>query len=171
MSVRKPVDTAKLPIIGNSVMIKIGKISQIPAKVDTGASVSSIWASNIQLTPDNKLQFSLFAPGHSLYTGEVLTVNDYKVRCVRNSTGQETVRYLVVLPTVIKNKRIRVSYTLFDRSRNDFPALIGRRALKGKFLVDVSQLDVPYPARPVNGVLNKELRADPQKFHQKYMVK
>ena len=158
-----------LPIIGNSVRIKVTGIAKIPAKVDTGATISSIWASDIRLTPDNHLEFSLFAPGSPLYTGERLTVDEFKVRNVRNSTGHETIRYLVTLPTVVKGKKIRISYTLADRSRNDFPVLIGRRALNGKFLVDVSKLGVPYPPRPINDLLNQELRADPQKFHQKYM--
>lgn len=161
--------TKELRTIGNSVRITIAGIKGIPAKVDTGATVSSIWASKIHLTKDDKLQFCLFAKGHDLYTGEVITIDEFKARSVRNSTGQETVRYMVTLPTVIRGKRIRVSYTLADRSRNDFPVLIGRRTLNGKFLVDVSKLGVPYPPRPVNDHLNQELQTDPQKFHQKYM--
>lgn len=163
--------TKELRTIGNSVRITVSGIRRIPAKVDTGATVSSIWASEIHLTKDNQLQFCLFAKGHDLYTGEVITVDNFKVRSVRNSTGQETVRYMVSLPTSIRGKRIRISYTLADRSRNDFPVLIGRRALNGKFLVDVSQLGVPYPPHPVNGRLNQELQANPQKFHKKYMEK
>lgn len=160
-----------LPIIGNSTLIKVAGIGKIPAKIDTGATISSIWASDIRLTPDNHLEFSLFAPESPLYTGEKISVDDFKVRNVRNSTGHETIRYLVILPTVIKGKKIRISYTLADRSRNDFPVLIGRRALNGKFLVDVSKLGVPYPPHPINDLLNQELKADPQKFHQKYMEK
>lgn len=161
--------TKDLQTIGNSAKIDIGNIKGIPAKVDTGATVSSVWASNIRLTPDNQLEFCLFAPGYPLYTGENITASDFKVRNVRNSTGHETIRYMVTLPTAIKKKRIRISYTLSDRSRNDFPVLIGRRALKGKFLVDVSKLGVPYPPHPVNDRLNQELQADPQAFHKKYM--
>ncbi len=163
--------TKTLPIIGNSVRIKVAGIAKIPAKVDTGATISSIWASNIRLTSDNRLEFTLFAPESPLYTGEKISADDFKVRNVRNSTGHETIRYMVALPTVIKGKKIRISYTLADRSRNDFPVLIGRRALNGKFLVDVSKLGVPYPPRPINDLLNQELKADPQKFHQKYMEK
>ncbi len=174
--VTKKLDSSRqhsvdLPIIGNSTKISIAGIKKIPAKIDTGATVSSVWASDIALLPDNQLEFCLFAPGYKLYTGERIRVDEYKVRNVRNSTGQETIRYMVTLPTSINGKRIRISYTLSDRSRNDFPVLIGRRALNGKFLVDVSKLGVPYPPRPINGQLNEELKADPQKFHQKYMKK
>lgn len=168
-----PDNTAKspkdLPIIGNSVRIKVAGIPHVPAKVDTGATISSIWASDIVLNDQNQLEFCLFAPGSEHYTGERIVADEYKVRNVRNSTGQESVRYLVLLSTVIKGKRLRLSFTLADRSRNDFPVLIGRRALAGKFLVDVSKLGVAYPPHPVNDSLNDELRADPQKFHKKYM--
>ena len=164
-----PKPERELPIIGNSVRIKVAGITRVPAKVDTGATISSIWASDISLNDQNQLEFCLFAPGSEYYTGERIVVDDYKVRNVRNSTGQESVRYLVLLPTVIKGKRLRLSFTLADRSRNDFPVLIGRRALAGKFLVDVSKLGVAYPPHPINDSLNDELQADPQKFHQKYM--
>ena len=164
-----PITPDNLTIIGNSVRISVAGIRGVPAKVDTGATVSSIWASQIRLTADSKLQFCLFAKGHELYTGEVLTAEKFKVRKVRNSTGQETIRYMVVLPTSIRGRRIRISYTLADRSRNDFPVLIGRRALLGKFLVDVSRLGVPYKERAVQESLNAELKKDPRKFHQKYM--
>ncbi len=163
--------TKELRTIGNSVRITVAGIKDVPAKVDTGATVSSIWASSVRLNAQNQLQFCLFAKNCELYTGEVITVDEYKVRKVRNSTGQETIRYVVVLPTVMRGKRIRVSYTLSDRSRNDFPVLIGRRALNGKFLVDVSKLGVAYPEHPVNSSLNEELQSDPQKFHEKYMKK
>ncbi len=159
-----------LKIIGNSTRISVAGINDVPAKVDTGATISSIWASNICITSNNELEFTLFTPGHELYTGERLRTREFKARNIRNSTGQESVRYLVKLPTVINGRRIRISYTLANRGKNDFPVLIGRQALKGKFLVDVSKLGVAYKARKVNSTLNAELSADPQKFHQKYMA-
>lgn len=172
MDMQKPKSSAKpLKIIGNSVIVKIADIQNIPAKVDTGATISSVWASDISLTPNNQLEFCLFAPESQLYTGEKITVNEYSVRKVRNSTGQEEIRYMVVLPTVIRGKKIRVTYTLADRSKNDFPVLVGRRALNKKFLVDVSKLAVPYQPRPINDKLNQELQANPQAFHKKYMQK
>lgn len=164
---QKPVKSLK--IIGNSVKIKITDIEKIPAKIDTGATISSVWASHINITPDNQLEFCLFAPASPLYTGKKITTSEYSVRKVRNSTGHEEIRYMATLPSVIRGKKIRVTYTLADRSKNDFPVLIGRRALLGKFLVDVSKLGVPYKERAINQQLKRELASDPQKFHQKYM--
>lgn len=158
-----------LTIIGNSVRVTVAGIKNVPAKIDTGAESSSIWASDIVVTNDNHLEFCLFAPESEFYTGKRIVAKDFRAMLVRNSTGQTSVRYRVMLPITIKGRRIRAGFTLADRSRNNFPILIGRRLLKNKFLVDVSQLDVPYPARDADTSLTEELKADPQKFHQKYM--
>jgi glutathione synthase/RimK-type ligase-like ATP-grasp enzyme len=45
----------------------------------------------------------------------------------------------VTLPIKIAGKRFRVHFTLADRSRSNFPILLGKRFLNKKFLVDVSQ--------------------------------
>ena len=163
----------KLRIIGNSAKITVAGISDIPAKTDTGAEFSSIWASDISITDDNELRFCLFAPESPLYTGEHVTVSpeDYRAIMVRNSTGQEHIRYRAKLPAIIRGKKIRAYFSLADRSRNNFPVLIGRRTLKGRFLVDPSKLAVPYPPREADMGLNDELKADPQAFHEKYITK
>ena len=160
-----------LPLIGNSALIEVAGIQSVPAKIDTGASYSSIWASDIQMLPSGELEFTLFAPKSPLYTGELLRTRRYRAVRVRNSTGQESIRYSVPLSALINGKRIRVRFTLADRHRNDFPVLIGRRTLKNKFLVDVSRLDVPYKSRIRDAKLTRELLNNPQKFHQKYIHK
>lgn len=156
-------------IIGNSALITVMNIPDVPAKIDTGARSSAIWASDIRLAPDNQLEFRLFAPGSEFYTGEKLVMSDFRVRRVRNSTGDEEDRYRVPLSIVMGGRNIKAKFTLSDRSRGTFPVLIGHRTLFGKFLVDVSQLEVPYPEKEGEAELNAELAADPQKFHQKYM--
>ncbi len=160
-----------LSVIGNSALISVAGIPNVPAKIDTGAEFSSIWASDINLTPDNRLEFCLFAPESPLYTGKKLATDDFRVRNVRSSNGAEQIRYRVHLSIIMKGRKIRANFTLSDRSRNNFPVLIGRRVLSGKFLVDVSELEVPYPKKEGEQELNDELAADPQKFHQKYMLK
>ena len=161
-----------LPIIGNTTYVDVAEFKHVPAKIDTGAMVSSIWASNISILEDGSLEFSLFGPKSPLYTGARIRTNDYSVRRVRNSTGDEFFRYTVVLSTRFNDRRIRISYTLADRSRNNFPILIGRRALRGKYLVDVSKVEAPLNPSPAPlAKLNEELQSDPQKFHQKYMSK
>ena len=156
-------------VIGANALITIGGITSVPAKIDTGADSSSVWASDISVTPDGALNFKLFAPESPYYNGRTHHTTDYKVGITRSATGEEQVRYRVHLPVIVAGRRIKVCLTLADRSRNNFPVLIGKRTLRGKFIVDVSQSAVPSPRNPRTPGLNRELRADPQKFHNQYM--
>lgn len=159
----------KLTIIGNNALVAIAGIKNIPAKVDTGADSSSVWASDIKINDAGQLEFCLLSPDSSLYTGERITVDDFSVQQVRNSTGDVKLRYRVSLPMKVKNRKIQAYFTLADRSRNRFPVLIGRKTLQNKFLVDVSKIAVPRPSTFENTELNTELSADPKAFHKKYM--
>ena len=46
-----------LPIIGNNALVRIANIDRIPAKVDTGADASSVWATDIEMSPSHELSF------------------------------------------------------------------------------------------------------------------
>ncbi len=158
-----------LKIIGNNALITIAGIKNIPAKVDTGADSSSVWATGIHINASKQLVFRLLGPSSPLYTGEEIIVDDFQVRQVRNSTGDVSIRYRVTLPAIICGKRIRANFTLSDRSRNKFPVLIGRKTLQNKFLVDVSRVSVKRPPTMNNANLADELRCDPHTFHCRYM--
>ncbi len=167
MSLKKTTHDFK--IIGSTEYIEIAKIKDIPAKIDTGADTSSIWASNIDMKKDGTLVFSLFGPKSSYYTGEFLESTDYKAKVVRSSHGDTQVRYRVKLPLTIGGESFETTFTLADRSRNNFPILIGRHTIEGKFLVDVSKSAVRRQKNPKSPQLNQELEEDPYKFHQKYV--
>ncbi len=164
-----PETVKSLPIIGNNALVTIHNISNIPAKIDTGADSSALWASNLAVTDDGRLEFTLFGPSSPLYTGEKISLKDYSVQQVRNSTGHITLRYRVYLTMKVKNRKIRTNFNLYNRSNNRFPVLIGRKTLQNKFLVDVSKIAVPRPPTLNNVELNAELKANPQAFHKKYM--
>ncbi len=108
----------------------------VPAKIDTGAKTSALWATNI-IERDGGLAFTLFGPESPLYTGEEHFVPQFSLVTVASSIGAEQGRYKVVLLAKIKGKKLRTSFTLADRSKQAYPVLIGRNALRGKFLVDV----------------------------------
>ncbi|HSX05728.1 MAG TPA: RimK family alpha-L-glutamate ligase [Candidatus Saccharimonadales bacterium] len=133
--------TKELTVIGraeNLELLDLG-VSEVTAKVDTGADVSSIWASSIEEKEDG-LYFILFGPGSPFYSGKLLrfTKPDYTMTRVANSFGQKELRYKVGLRIKIKDRIIRATFTLSDRSQKIYPILIGRRLLHGKFLVDVT---------------------------------
>ncbi len=163
------MSTKNLTIIGSNALVNVAGIKNVPAKVDTGADSSSIWASDIQVNAKNQLEFYLFGPKSPFYTGEKLIFDDYKVQRVRSSTGQVTIRYRVSLPMTVVGKRIKASFTLYDRSSNNFPILIGRKTLKNRFLVDVARTETKRPSKMNNSDLETEFQADPKAFHDKYM--
>ena len=131
-----------LDVIGpkTSVTFRPQGVLDVPAKVDTGADSSSIWASDIK-EKDGVLTFVLFDPQSPWYNGRKIKTKQYSLRSIKNSFGVTEFRYKVPLNVEFGGKKIRARFTLSDRSNNRYPVLIGRRTLKNRFVVDVSQED------------------------------
>ena len=55
--------------IGSTEYIDVDDFKHIPAKIDTGADSSSIWASHIEVSQDGVLHFQLFDKKSPFYTG------------------------------------------------------------------------------------------------------
>lgn len=167
-------ETGEKQIIGSTAFVEISdRYKKIPAKVDTGADSSSIWASNIKVDEEGNLTFCLFGPKSRFYDGHVFKFDkdDYSISIVRPSTGVASVRYRVHFWLGIEGRHLRANFTLADRKNNSLPILIGRRTLKNNFIVDVSLN--PTNHKPVVSEkakqLNEELRKDPVKFHEHFI--
>ena len=124
--------------VGRVENIKLPDISsdRIKARIDTGATISSLWASDINAKNDG-LHFKLFGKTSPSYTGEDLVFPEYSTRLVRSSNGQEEERYQVSMTVVLKGRKIKTRFTLADRSSQIYPVLLGRNVLRKKFIVDV----------------------------------
>ncbi len=158
-----------MPVIGKTRKINIiGHANGVPAKIDTGADSSAIWATDIRVSTDGILHFKLFGEDSPYYTGEVLVRKDFKVAQVASSNGQTQIRYRVTLPIRLGGRRIRTLFNLSDRSGNKFPILLGRRTITGKFLVDVTKGLKVQKRFSDTERLNRELKKDPYAFYQKY---
>ena len=157
------MDQTDTIIIGRAERIDLPNqgVYKVPAKTDTGADSSSIWATGISETSEG-LTFALFGPGSEFYTGGILAFKpgDYEVTRVANSFGEREFRYKVKLAVRLKGRLVRGSFTLSDRSSKTYPILLGRKLLRGKFIVDVSVGD-PLKAeeRKKGRILAKVLRA------------
>ncbi len=116
-------------------------IDNVLAKIDTGADSSAIWASNIAEV-DGELRFTFFGPSSPHFNNQEVRTRKYSLVTVKNSFGQKEVRYKVALTIQIADRTIRANITLANRSNNRYPILIGRKTLKGKFLVDVSKRNI-----------------------------
>ena len=110
----------------------------ITAKIDTGAHDSSVWASSI-IENDGLLSFVLFAPGSRFYTNNTIVTDKYSTVLIRNSFGHQEKRYKISLKLKIANKIYNTSFSLADRSKNNYAILIGKQFLKSRFLVDVAK--------------------------------
>lgn len=132
-------------IIGRNEEIDIvGKALSIPAKIDTGAFRSAIHCSSTKVvTKKGKpvLKFVLF--GHPVRRVAIpMEATEFSKVPVMSSNGTTEDRYEVSLKIKIGPKIFFTSFSLADRSGNVFPVLIGRKALKNRFVVDVSTMSV-----------------------------
>jgi hypothetical protein len=132
------MDKKDLIIIGRAEEVDFPELqlANIPARIDTGARTSSIWASNIS-EKNGELSFVIFDTDSDLYDGVVRTAKQYSKRNIASSTGEVQERYIVKLLINLKGRKIRTSFSLANRSQQVYPVLIGRRTLRGKFVVDV----------------------------------
>ncbi len=154
-------------IIGRNALVDVADVQNVPAKIDTGADSSAIWASSIEVKPSGTLEFVLFDQQSSFYTGKIIKTDTYRVAAVKNSTGQRQIRYQTKLTLTMAGKKINANFNLSNRSKNKFPILIGRRTLNKKFLVDVSKFDIKTTVKKTEK-LNQELKQDQYKFYKKY---
>lgn len=132
----------ELTLIGRAERVDFPQLSfnRVPAKVDTGADASSIWAKAIDVE-DGKLEVVFFGPQSPYYDGEVhkFPKSAYTITRVSNSFGHREVRYKLKLKIKVQGRIINGSFTLSDRSAKLYPILLGRSVLKNKFIVDVSK--------------------------------
>ena len=157
----------KKVIIGRTehIVIPSEGARSIRVKIDTGADRSSIWASNITMSDDGKLSFTLFAPESKYYSGTVYRTKNFEASRVRSAHGGLQVRFRIHLTIILGGKKIRGTFTLADRSKNRYPALIGCKILNKKFLVDVSK---GFIRENRSDHLIQELKRDPKAFFEKY---
>ena len=116
--------------------------TQFPAKVDTGAYRSSIHCAEIQVKEKDGQSFVCgdLLKGHPCAFGRsfYFESDEFEKVIVANSFGQKEERYEVKLRCKLGPIVFNTTFTLADRSSKLFPILIGRRALRKRFLVDVS---------------------------------
>ncbi len=125
-------------IIGQAEHIDFPELGivAIPARIDTGARTSAIWASSVQETADG-LEFVLFDKQSPFYSGEKILVKSFERRLVTPSNGLAEERYMVKLLVTIGGRKIRARFTLANRSTQRYAVLVGRNVLRGKFVVDI----------------------------------
>ncbi len=129
-------------IIGRHEFISIIDLElfDLDAKVDTGADSNALHCDHIDIDEQNNtVSFTLLDEVHEAYHGKRMTFPLYKIKKVKSSNGQIQLRPSIKVSVDFFGKKYKSVISLTDRSDMKFPMLIGRRFLKDRFLVDVSQ--------------------------------
>lgn len=118
-----------LPLLG---------IAGVEAKIDTGAYTCAIHCGIITLREEQ---------GKTVLCARLLDdehpehcFTDFTVKKIKNSFGEMEERYIIKTLVRIGRKKVNTTISLSDREKMRYPVLIGRRLLKGKFVVDVGQV-------------------------------
>jgi len=130
-------------IIGKTAWIGIGGVSfSTLARIDTGARITSIHATDIKITDEHVVAQKNIGKTITFQTmnhdGKVQQITERitKVFIVRNSQGTEP-RYVIELHLSWNQGNKKVEVNLRDRSKMTYKLLIGRNWLSKDFLVDV----------------------------------
>ncbi|WP_370328123.1 ATP-dependent zinc protease [Euzebya sp.] len=107
----------------------------VKAKVDTGARTSAIHAFDIVRDGD-ELSFALHPRQHDDEHVVAVTCPLLDVREVRSSSGQVQERYVIKTWAKLHRRRWQIELTLASRDEMGFRMLLGRTAMRGRFLVD-----------------------------------
>lgn len=126
----------KLKIIGRREFIDFPllNIEHVEAKIDTGAYTCAIDCNHIELKTKNEKQLLSFR----LFNNTTYQVEEFTRKKIKNSFGEMEERYIIKTLIAIGGKKIITTISLSDRGNMRYPVLIGRRLLKGKFIIDVS---------------------------------
>ena len=114
-------------------------IPAIKAKVDTGAKTCALHAFYIETYQKEGEDWVKFKLHPNQYDSEEVTechclLSDH--RQVTDSGGHKEMRYVIRTQIQIGEQSIEAEITLTDRESMKFRMLLGRNAMKGRFIVD-----------------------------------
>jgi len=123
------------------------EISDVPAKIDTGAKTSVLHCEHIELVKKGKRQFVKFIPLDETYANrKTFILPFHKERKIKNSFGLEENRYIVHTNIKMFDETYGIEISLRDRSNMEYPMLLGRSFIRKKFLVDVNRANLSQKA-------------------------
>ena len=132
MAVEKPVigwrEWVGLPGLG---------IAWVKAKVDTGARSSTLHAWDVEVDPAaGAVQFAVHPFQGDDDTTVLVAAPLVDVRDVRSSNGEVERRPLIAIGAVIAGVEVPIELSLTNRDEMGFRMLLGRTAVRRRFLVD-----------------------------------
>lgn len=126
-------ESVQLPTLGGAI---------INAKIDTGAASSALHVTGIVESireGDVWLEFTVHPTQRSQQGSFRTGAWNIGERSVRNTGGKTELRPVVRIPIKLGDRRFKTDVTLTRRDLMGFRMLIGRRAIRKRFVVDVSK--------------------------------
>lgn len=124
---------ARLDVVGRYVKTQFIDLDHIEltAKTDTGAYMSSMHAENIHV------RGGVLSFGIPMLSGmKMVQTSEFGEVSVRNAHGT-TKRYTIKTRLTIHGRTFMTTLNLSDRGELKYPVLLGRRFLRGRFMVNV----------------------------------
>lgn len=114
-------------------------IAAVKAKIDTGARTSSLHAFDVEIfrrRGKDWARFKVHPKQRNTKTTVAISAEVVDFRKVRSSTGHASRRPVILTPLEIFGQRFEIEITLADRDLMGFRMLLGRAAVRRRFLID-----------------------------------
>lgn len=111
-------------------------VSRVEAKVDTGAYSSALHYQRLRLRTEDGIK-RLVVTFQMGGLRKTKVFRSFKRVTVKSSNGETSRRYLISTQVKLAGHVVRTQFTLFDRSDMKYQVLLGRKFLRGRFVVDV----------------------------------
>lgn len=134
----------QLPIIGWRELLSLPDlgITQVKAKIDTGARSSALHAFDIETFEQNgkpMVRFKVHPYQRDTHRVAIAQAEVIDQRQVRNSGGQAQLRPVIQTTVELNSYTFLIELTLTNRDAMGFRMLLGRQAVRRRFLVDAGR--------------------------------
>jgi hypothetical protein len=144
LSTRPPSVPASLPSVGWREWLELPElgIKHVKAKVDTGARSSSLHAEDIEIFQSRghvKVRFVVLPLQRSRVRAVTCEAVLHDERYVKSSNGQRELRPVIRTAVGWKGQSWAIDVTLTSRDLMGFRMLLGREAVRQRFVVDAGR--------------------------------
>lgn len=113
-------------------------VRELSARVDTGARTSALHVEDVRELPGGRVRFAVRLSRDDPSARVTVETKVSRRTPVRSSSGQADLRIFVKAHVRLGGREHQIEVGLVDRHRMQYRMLLGRSALEGRYLVDVS---------------------------------
>lgn len=111
---------------------------ELKAKIDSGARHTSLHALDIKIFKQNGKDWVAFKTNNGKGDTISLSAPVHRIAKIKRHNAPSQSRPVIITGVCIGNVLRNVEVNLIDRSRLNYPLLIGRSYIEGNFLIDVA---------------------------------